>query len=577
MARVSRRTRIAAAALGFFGCVSVPALAWAQDVPPTSPPPIAPITPSPEELDRARQAPAPDQGRATDLFSREAAGPCPLRDSALTFTLRSVEFRGATALTPEELSLAYTGQIGRELPVAAICDIRDRAAELLFERGILARVEIPEQRIAEGALVLEVIEARIASVRVRGDAGPAQSKVEDYIERLRGMAPFDLNKVQRYLLLASDIPGVRLSFAVRPSAQGRGAVDLEVTVLERDAIDVVANVQNLGAKSLGRWGGLVRADFNSFTRFGERTSLILYSTLESDEQQVIQLIEEARIGSDGLIARGSFAYGKSKPGDIFETLDLEGDSFVGDVSVSFPLIRQRRRSLYASGGLEWVDQVTEFATGDILTEDRLRVFYARLDGEARRFTYGQPLGINAGIELRKGIEGLGSSEAGENTLSRTDGVPDAWVVRLSGRVEQAFGPYFTARVLADAQYANDPLLAYEELAVGNLTIGRGYDPSSVSGDSGVRATFEGQVGPFRAGPWASVSLIGFYDVAYVENNDEGADEGRTVDSAGAGFRVGLTDRVSFNALWVRPFDPPIEAAETRPPDRILFNLVAQLY
>lgn len=572
----SRKARALTFALSVAAAASAPALSRAQDAPPGSPPPIAPITPSAEELDRASAAPARDQNGNNDLFSQEAAGPCPLRDSQLTFTLRSVEFRGATALTAEALARSYDGQLGREIPVSSICDIRDRAGELFFDEGVLARVEIPEQRISEGALVLEVIEARIASVRVRGDAGPAQAKVEGYIERLRGMAPFDLGQVQRYLLLASDVPGVRLAFAVRPSAQGRGAVDLEVTVIERDAIDVIANVQNLGAKSLGRWGGLVRADFNGYTRFGERTSLIVYSTLESDEQQVVQLIEELRLGSAGWVARGSFAYGKSKPGDLFEPLALDGDSFVSELSASYPLIRQRRRSLYATGGFEYVDQTTEFGSGGTLTDDKLRVFFGRLDGELRRFPYGQPLGLNGGLELRKGVEGLGSSEAGENTLSRTDGIPDAWVVRGYARAEQTLGRYVTARASVEAQYADEPLLAYEELAVGNLTIGRGYDPNSVSGDSGVRAAFELQVGPFRPVRQLATYALGFYDVARVDNNDQGA-EPRTVDSVGGGLRVRLTDRVSFDVLYVHPFDPPIDASETRPPDRVLFNLVAQLY
>ncbi len=102
-----------------------------------------------------------------------------------------------------------------------ICRIRDRAARIIFDNGVLARVEIPEQRIAGGALVLEVIEAQVVNVRVRGDVGPAQAAVERYAEKLRGMKPFDMAKAQRYLLLASDVPGLRVRAAVRPVHQPR--------------------------------------------------------------------------------------------------------------------------------------------------------------------------------------------------------------------------------------------------------------------------------------------------------------------------------------------------------------------
>jgi hemolysin activation/secretion protein len=393
--------------------------------------PTVPTTgvPSREELDPSRRAPDIEQQRAreADLFARPESGPCPLANSALSFTLQSVTFNGATAATPEELASTYAGLLGRNVPVSTICEIRDRASDLFFSRGVLARVEIPEQRIEEGRLVLEVIEARVASVRVRGDAGPAQARVEGYLEQLRGLAPFDLQTAQRYLLLASDVPGVQLQAAIRPSAAGRGAVDLEVT-LGRDEIDILVNVQNYGSESIGRWGGLLRADFNGFTPFGERSSLILYSTLDSDEQRIIQLIEEARVGDTGLLARGSFAYAKTKPGGELAALGLESDSVVAALEASYPLLRSRRRNLNLVGGFEYVDQETVFGSGPVLSDDKLRIISGRLEGSLRRPGL-LAIDGSGGIEVRKGLDVFGASQAGEPTLTRTEGQPTATVCR----------------------------------------------------------------------------------------------------------------------------------------------------
>src|SRR6185437_10185707 len=123
--------------------------------------------------------------------------------------------------------------------------------------------------------------------------GPAQAAVERYVERLRGMKPFDMRKAQRYLLLASDIPGVRVRAAVKPSTSPeRGAVDIDVSV-SREPWQAVGNVQNLGSRAVGRWSGLVRADARAFTPLGEDTSLVAFHTLDSDEQWVVQLLESA--------------------------------------------------------------------------------------------------------------------------------------------------------------------------------------------------------------------------------------------------------------------------------------------
>lgn len=108
--------------------------------------------PTPQQLQPSRQVPAAQTRRSGDIFQAPDAGPCPLQDSTLTFTLASVEFTGARKVDLRNLARAYQSDIGKTLPVSAICGIRDRAVALLFARGILARVEIPEQRIADGKL-----------------------------------------------------------------------------------------------------------------------------------------------------------------------------------------------------------------------------------------------------------------------------------------------------------------------------------------------------------------------------------------------------------------------------------------
>ena len=148
-----------------------------------------------------------------DVFAPEPPGPCPLADSNVQVTLNSVSLRGSTAVSADAFKGAYAEYLGRPQPVSVICAIRDRASRTLFDAGILARVEIPEQRIAGGSLVLDVIEAHVVNVRVRGDVGPAQAAVERYVEQQRGMKPFNMTKAQRYLLLASDIPGLRVRAA----------------------------------------------------------------------------------------------------------------------------------------------------------------------------------------------------------------------------------------------------------------------------------------------------------------------------------------------------------------------------
>lgn len=554
--------------------VLLAALVWAaagQAVGQTKSGPNTPgAAPSSQELNpEARRGARPAAANA-DLFAPPSASPCPLATSKLSFKLQAVDVVGSS-VKAEDLTAAYGKLIGAEIPVAKMCYIRDRLSEILFRRGRLARVEIPAQTISGGRLRIEVTEARIVAVRVRGDIGPGQDRVEAYLDKLRGMTPFDLDTAQRYLLLASDVPRVRISAALRPSAEGQGAIDLEVQ-LSRDPINYLAAVQNTGSQSLGPYGVLTRVDLNSFTAYGERSTFIVYRTVPQDEQWIAQLVEEARIGGEGLMGRLSLAYGQSRPGGELKPLDLHGVSFVGTAEVRYPLIRLRRYSVYAAAGVDYVNQLTAFPGGDVLSNDKLRIFWARVNGDFAR-PLSETFGVsgNGELEVRQGFTALGSSRAGDQNLSRTQGKPDATVVRFDGESHLTYR-WLDLGLRAQAQWAGQPLLAYEEMAVGDLTIGRGYEPAVLSGDREASAELKLQVRPLRIFEGASLSPFAFGDIGYVSNLDLGSQD-RTLRSAGLGVDVRLPFGIQGQLAWAHPFDKPFLTATTKPPDRILAQIV----
>jgi hemolysin activation/secretion protein len=553
--------------------------AWAQTVPGGAPPAGASAGLSAPELNPAARVPRL-QARETDVFQPEPPGPCPLASSDVQVTLGSVTFRGATALSAEDFAPTYREFIGRPQKVAVLCEIRDRAARELFDRGILARVEIPEQRITGGALILDVIEAHVVNVRVRGDIGPAQAAVERYVEKLRGMKPFDMKKAQRYLLLASDIPGVRVRAAIKPSTDPeRGAVDIDVSVA-RDAFAVLGNIENEGSKAVGPWGGLVKADARSFTPLGEDTSLVAFHTLDSEEQWVVQLLEAARIGGDGLIVRASAVYGESRPGDVLKPLDLKSTSVVGNLEVAYPLIRRRRLNLNLAGGFDLVNQETDQGEGQVgggkLTQDRARILYLRADGDLKTFALDRNFALTGSISLRKGLSGLGATAQGAALATREFAVPDAWLVRATGGVDAPLAGPFSASLRVQTQYADKPLTPYEQFTLGDLSVGRGYDPAVALGDSGAAAAFDLRYAAFQVGPKILAAPYVFYDQGYVRNNDaalSGLTSNRTLRSFGAGVVLRLANRANLDITYAQPLDSVIPGGE-RPSARLIVNLTA---
>lgn len=525
------------------------------------------------ELNPDARVTRPPPARGSGAFAPEPPGPCPLEESTVQVTLNSVSFRGSTTVSDAQLRDSYAEFLGKPLPVAVICQIRDRAARIVFDSGVLARIEIPEQRIAGGSLVLEVIEAHVVNVRVRGDVGPAQAAVERYAEKLRGMKPFSMDKAQRYLLLASDVPGVRTRAAVRPSTSPeRGAVDIDLTVT-REETDVFVNVQNTGSKQVGRWGGLIRGQFAGYTSYGDQTSLTAFHTLDSNEQWLLQLTESLRLGSEGFVARGAVTYGESRPGDVLKPLGLKSRSLVANLEGAYPLIRARTENLNLAGGLDFIDTKTSV----LGVRDELRVAYVRADGDYRTEFAGRPVLASGAVSLRKGLSGLGASDAGD-PISRATAKTDPWVVRGQGGLDVALSPRLTGMIRAQAQYSASPLLPYEQISVGGLTVGRGYDPAAVLGDKGVSGAFELRYGPIQLHPMVQAAPYGFFDVGHVINNDtaaSGLSKDTTLKSIGAGVVLRLFNRANLEVTYAHPIDK-IRTGGSRPGDRVLIQLTASL-
>ena len=155
-----------------------------------------------------------------------------------------------------------------------LCEIRDAAATMLRDKGYLAAVQVPTQRIENGVVRMETLYARITTIRARGQTGGAEAKLAAYLNKLTEDEYFDRDRAERYLLLARDLPGYNVQLTLKPAGTGPGELVGEVSVLHRPySLDVT--VQNLAAQETGRWGGQVRGQLFGLTGHGRRHHPVL--------------------------------------------------------------------------------------------------------------------------------------------------------------------------------------------------------------------------------------------------------------------------------------------------------------
>ena len=582
-----RRWTISCGVLTLAATVGIPTSAAAQTAPP--PPPTR------EEITRPEPRPAPQQPPRLEVQGGVERAPCFLDSpeyAAIKFTLRDVQFDGLQGISGDELREAYAPLVGKEQPVSVICEIRDRAATALRKAGYVASVEVPEQRIADGTVRLRVLMAKLVQVRVRGNATGAEHAIAAYLEKLTNQPVFNRNEAERYLLLASDIPGYTVRLTLRPAGTVPGEVIGDVTVVRVPAY-VDFNVQDYGSKALGRWGGLLRAQLYGLTGLGDRTTLAVFSTSDFHEQRTVQFGHDFRLGSEGLTIGGNFTYSWAKPA-IGEGSDFRSRTLLATLEVGYPFVRRESHTLRGSAGMDFVNQDVELNHID-LTRDRLRVAFARLAADAAArdpgFTPVEPHWRVSGLlELRKGIDFLGATDScgptGANCLgpgdippTRLEGDATAFVVRGSG-----YGEFRPIRKLTFAlgvrgQYSHRPLLSFEEYSAGNYTIGRGYDPGTLLGDRGIGFQAEIRAGSIYPRSPKSVGIEGyaFFDHARIGNRDRlfTDDSSRKLSSVGVGARASW-NRFFLDAAVAVPLTK-VGLENKKPDPRFLVSLTTRLW
>ena len=177
-----------------------------------------------------------------------------------------------------------------------------------------------------------------------------------------------------------------------------------------------------------------------------------------------------------------------------------------------------------------------------LTADRVRTAYLRVNGEtidpdsvnrlAGYTPYEPKYRFQYGAEVRQGVvvptntrdcrpNPISCVTGGSIPPSRIESDPTPFLLRGNATAEYRPTPDWTLAATLQGQFSNDPLPAFEEFAAGSFSIGRGYDPGIVLGDSGVAGAFEvryGSLAPAGINALAYQPYV-FTDIAFAWNED----------------------------------------------------------
>ena len=469
---------------------------------------------------------------------------------ALDAAISDVSVEGATAYPAATLATYSAGLTGPAVPLSRI-----EAARV----GILNRYRADgfvytavNARISGTHLRLVVIEGRIVSVKLSGNIGPAGSQVLGFLNHLTEVSPVRTSDIERWLLLANDVPGVQVRSRINPSTTDPGALTL-VAEVGRQAFSASVHIDNRAFRETGPEEMLVQLDANSFTSLGERTEISLYHTF-NDTDTFGQASEEFYIGHSGLKMHIYGGAGEAIPSGLLRSVGYDGVTRVGGIDLSYPVIRSRQQTLTVSAAFDVVESDIYYdATGKPLRNsfDSLRVLRGQAQYVLQDSWFSRFMGpafeavSHASLRLSQGLPILGAEGNGNLQPARINERVDFTKVDMQlDRRQTVWAPYpgATLNILAavGGQFSNNILPPEEKYYLGGPNFNRGYYYGEVTGDRALQTKIEPQFDMPLPTPAFSpfplrAEFYAFYDWGEVWQRQK-LDAGHTLRSFGGGVR-----------------------------------------
>jgi hemolysin activation/secretion protein len=495
----------------------------------------------------------------------------PREARSVTLVIRRVQIVGSTVYRDADFAPLYQDLIGRQVTLQAVYDLAHAITAKYGADGyVLSRAIVPEQELDPGGATvrIEVVEGYIDRVVWPAKLSRYRDFFSDYAAKITAERPINIRTLERYLLLASDLPGLKFTTTLKASAVNKGAATLIVEVTEKP-VDGLARADNRGTRARGPLQFLISPVINNLMGQHESIALTYAAVSQPKELQYVAAAWRQVLNSEGLIGFVNVSYSWSYPGTAdLEALDFRTRATYAEAGASFPVIRARERNLVVTG-LAFMGENYSFwnvTPQDPQAVDRLRGARLRIEGD-----YADRLG---GINLfnatySQGIAGAGSTDNDNILASRRGGRIDfSKIEALASRMQPLVAP-FSALVVAYGQYAFTPLLVPEQCGYGGRLFGRAFDPSELIADHCWMASFElrydvppGNGAPLKAGinPLPALQFYGFTDTGELYRVAIGsvgtAAATFSATSAGGGIRLWWQDELNVDLSAAKAIEGP---------------------
>lgn len=432
------------------------------------------------------------------------------------FDIDAFVVEGNTLIPQKEVDALLGPFTGKQRDFGDIQRALEALQSSYLERGYNAvRVLVPEQDIRAGRVRLQVIEARIRTVRIEGNRYFDNDNVRASLPALKeGTAP-NTREIGANVTLANENP-IRQERVVLQSTPEAGLVDAVVRVTDDDPWRTTAFFDNSGNPSTGhnRAGvGFLNANFAG-----------------ADHVLNLQLITSPTQWDDVLIIGGGYrvplyetnalfdlygGYSDVNSGTLQDLFAVSGSGTIlgGRYTQVLPRLGSYEQKLGL--GLEWKafdNNVYLVGTTTTLVPD-VTTFPVILTYTGRDLEPGRDLAFFLSYAANMPY-GDGDASRESIQAARAGAKPRFQIVRVGASYTLALPQDNLFRVALDGQYTQDALIPGEQFGLGGVNSVRGFYERTTAHDVGHRVAFEyygPEIGHEIAPDWRG-RILGFIDM-----------------------------------------------------------------
>ncbi len=479
------------------------------------------------------------------------------------FPVRDYRVEGASLVGAALIAEALRPYIGEQENFDTLRRAVEAVEGLYAAAGFPAvRVQLPEQEIEGGIVLLKVVEARLGQVVISGNEHFSTENIRASLPDLVAGEPPPMDRVGASLALANE------SFAKRTRitlARGdaEGEVDARVQVVDGKPWRIVGLADNSGTEATGRHRlGLIAQHANLFDRDHAVSLTYMTSPEKPSDVNIVHLgyripfyargdsldlsysrsdVDSGTVGGQGMPTLAIAGRGRTEGARYrFGLPRIEGH----EQSLSLALDRKRfeARVVPVGGNASLVPDLSSMPV-------------------ALTYAVGSPEGETSWKGSLGRVQNLSSGSSGNDAAYNQPGARPgarahfgAWKWELSATTRLAD---WNLKGEMQGQQTRDLLIPGEQFGIGGANSVRGFNERELANDRGHRGSVELETPGWLPTDGLRATFVGFFDFGRVSRN--GARPGEQVregiSGAGVGMRLTAGRSAFLKADFARVVDP----------------------